>query len=139
MYSYTAERVINRPASDVFAFLADVGKQTEWVHGVNECHWLEAKTASVGAVAEQSMTFMGKTRIERMKVVDFEPGKRIVFEKDRPFHIRFGFELAEKDGATHVRYPVHMEPSGFFRLIIPLVGKKTINGDLARIARYLEA
>src|SRR5690242_10896294 len=110
MFSYTAERVIRRPASEVFGFLADVRKQTEWVHGVNECHWVDAQAAGIGAVAEQSMTFMGKNRIVPMKVVDYQPGTRIVFEKEQPFRIRFGFELEERDGATRVRYPVEMEP-----------------------------
>jgi uncharacterized protein YndB with AHSA1/START domain len=139
MFSYTAERVIKRPASEVFSFLADVRKQTEWVHGVKECHWVEAESAGVGAIAEQSMTFMGKNRVVPMKVIDFQAGKRIVFEKEHPFRIRFGFELEEKDGATYVRYPVEMEPRGFFRVLIPLVGRKTINGDLVRIAKCLEA
>src|ERR1041385_514326 len=139
MFTYTAERVIKKPASEVFAFLSDATKQTQWVHGVDRCEWRDAGSTGLGAVAEQSMTFMGKNRIAKMTVVDYQPGKRVMFEKEYPFKIRFGFELEERDGATHVRYPVEMEPRGFFRVIIPLVGKKTINGDLDRIAKAIES
>jgi hypothetical protein len=139
MFKYTAQRDIRRAAPDVFAYLTDVGRQTEWVHGVNECHWLTPGAVAVGATAEQSLTFMGKTHVVPMRVVDYQPGRRITFEKQQPFFIRYGFELEPNGTATHVRYPVEMAPTGLSRLVIPLIGRMFINGDLARIAGRLEA
>jgi uncharacterized protein YndB with AHSA1/START domain len=139
MFRYTAQRDIRRPAQDVFAYLTDVGRQTEWVHGVSECHWVTPGAPAVGSTAEQSLVFMGKTHVAPMRVVDYQPGRRIVFEKQQPFFIRYGFEL-EPDGATtHVRYPVEMSPTGFLRVVIALAGRRFINGDLQRIAGQLEA
>jgi len=137
MFRHTAERVIKRPVDQVFGFLADATRQTEWVHGVSACRW-QGAGAGPGAVAEQTMTFLGKTRIEHMTVVEWEPGRRVAFEKQRPFKIRFGFELAGEGEATRVRYPVEMAPTGLMKLIIALVGRKIIEGDLVRIAKALE-
>ena len=137
MFTYTAERLIRRPLDEVFGFLADATRQTQWVHGVTECKWKEGGAAP-GAVAEQSMTFLGKKRIVPMTVVDYEPGRRVVFEKRHPFLIRFGFEVSAEGDGTRVRYPVEMTPKGLFRIIIGLIGKRTIDGDLDRIAHSLE-
>jgi carbon monoxide dehydrogenase subunit G len=139
MFRYTAEREIQAPIEQVFAFLSDVTRQTEWVHGVTECHWEKPGPVSAGAMALQSMTFMGKPRIVPMKLLEYEPGRKITFEKAEPFPIRYGFELEAAGGSTRVRYPVEMDPKGLlFRVVIPLVGKKTIHGDLDRIAGRLE-
>jgi uncharacterized protein YndB with AHSA1/START domain len=138
MFTYTAHREVKRPAQEVFAYLADVTKQTEWVHGVTECHLSSAGPIGAGSIAEQSMTFMGKKHVVPMQIVEYVPGQRISFEKSHPFHIRFGFELEQDGGVTRVSYPVEMKPTGFFRFIIHLIGKKTINGDLERIAACVE-
>jgi hypothetical protein len=42
--------------------------------------------------------------------------------------------IADGDSAA----PVEMAPSGLVRLIIPLVGRRTMEGDLVRIAGCLE-
>ncbi len=137
MYTYTAQRVIARPAAAVFAYLADATRQTEWVHGVSQCRWVNGGP-SAGAAAEQTMTFMGKTRTVPVNMTDYQPQHRVVFEKRDPFWCRFAFELEENGEETLVRYPVEMTPTGVFSLIIRLVGRKTIEGDLTRIARRLE-
>jgi uncharacterized protein YndB with AHSA1/START domain len=139
MYRYTAQREIKKPAEEVFAYLANVAKQTEWVHGVTECHLVEGAAPAAGATAEQTMTFMGKTHVVPLRIVDFEAGRRIMFAKEHPFSIKFGFELEPCGATTRVRYPVEMEPRGFMSLVIKLVGKRTIEGDLVRISKRLEA
>jgi carbon monoxide dehydrogenase subunit G len=140
MFKYTAEGEVRRPVDEVFAYLSDVTKQTEWVHGVTECRWETKGDVAAGAKAIRSMTFMGKPRKVPMKLVEYEPGKRLVFEKTEPFLIRFGFELEGAEGATRIRYPVEMEPRGLlFRVVIPLMGKKEIEKDLKRITERLEA
>jgi carbon monoxide dehydrogenase subunit G len=139
MFRYTAECEIQSPLAEVFAYLSDVTRQTEWVHGVSECRWESPGSVAVGAIAVQSMTFMGKARVVPITVVDYQPGRRIVFEKRQPFLIRFGFEVEEVNGATRVRYPVEMEPRGLFRLVIPLMGRKVIRGDLERISARLSS
>src|ERR1043165_9975472 len=127
MYRYTAERRVARPLENVFRYLADVAKQTEWVQGVSDCHWTGPGPVRVGSVAEQSMTFMGKLRILPLALIQYNPPLRLRFEKTEPFLIRFGFELEGDGSATLVRYPVEMDPRGLFRIIIPLVGKRTID------------
>lgn len=137
VYRYTAQRVIARPTAEVFGYLADATRQTEWVHGVSRCSWLGDGPAP-GAVAEQTMTFLGKTRTVPMTVVEYQPERRVVFEKQEPMYIRFGFELEEDGGSTLVRYPVEMGLRGVLGLLVRLVGHKEIEGDLTRIAQRLE-
>jgi hypothetical protein len=37
-----------------------------------------------------------------------------------------------------VRYPVEMQPRGLLRLLLPLIGRRTIEGDLDRIAQHVQ-
>jgi uncharacterized protein YndB with AHSA1/START domain len=140
LFQYTAEREVRRPAGQVFAYLSDVTRQPEWVHGVTECHWTGGgQPIGVGSSAEQSMRFLGKLRVVPVRVIDYQPGRRVAFEKREPFLIRFAFEVDDQGGTTRVRYPVEMEPRGLFRVLIPLIGRRTIEGDLVRIAGKLES
>src|SRR5690349_11255482 len=133
MFRYTAERVIPRPPAEVFDYLADVTRQPEWVHGVSSCAWRTGTGPGEGAVADQTMTFLGRRRDVPMTVTAFEPQQRVGYSKDDPFPIRFSFELAPDAAGTRVRYPVEMQPRGLLRLLLPLIGKRTIEGDLDRI------
>jgi uncharacterized protein YndB with AHSA1/START domain len=138
MFKYTAECEIRRPVGEVFAYVSDATRQTEWAQGVTECHWEQPGAVAVGSTAIQSMTFMGKQRVVPVTVLEYQPGEKIVFEKRQPFLIRFGFELAGTDGGTRVRFPVEMEARGLLRLIMLLMGRKIIKGDLTRITARLE-
>jgi uncharacterized protein YndB with AHSA1/START domain len=138
MYEYVAERDVRRPVDEVFAYLADATRQTEWVHGVSACTWEGAAEPRLGATAQQSMTFMGKLRVVPMEIVAFEPGRRVWFEKRHPFRVRFGFELEPRGDTTHLRYPVELYPTGVFRLVIPIIARRTIEGDLDRITARIE-
>jgi hypothetical protein len=81
----------------------------------------------------------GKTSEVSMRVVEFEPGRRIRFAKDNPFHIEFGFELEPSAAGTHVTYPVVLEPRGFFKLVLALMRPKNqIARDLANIKAAVE-
>jgi uncharacterized protein YndB with AHSA1/START domain len=138
MFRYTAERVIPRPTAEVFDYLADVSRQPEWVHGVSSCRWRDGSGPGDGAVADQTMTFLGRRRDVPMTMTAFQPQRRVAYSKADPFPIRFAFEVEPEAGGTRVRYPVEMEPRGLLRLLLPLIGRRTIEGDLDRIADHVQ-
>jgi len=136
MFRYTAECFLRQQPDVVMSYVSDPTRQTDWVHGVSECHWVVGGGPAQGAVAEQTMTFMGKERIVPMTMTEYGPS-RVAFEKQQPFPIRFGFEVEPHAGGTRLRYPVEMQPGGLMRLVISLMGRKIIHGDLERIADQL--
>ncbi len=70
------------------------------------------------------MAFMGKRSTVRMTMAEYVPGRRVSFEKEQPFPIRFGFE-AEPDGdGTRLRTP--LAPSVIAERMI--VSRPTITG-----------
>lgn len=138
MFRNRIETVIKCPADQVFAYLADVRRQPEWTHMMEQVRFDEPGQ-QVGARAVQTMKIFGRRRDFALTTTVYEPGRRIHFSKTEPFPIRFGFELVPEGERTRVAYVVEMEPRGLFRLMIGLIGKRENTKDLETIRRLLES
>jgi hypothetical protein len=123
---------------EVFAYLANVTKQTEWVHGVTECHLAGDHAMGAGAVAEQSMKFMGKLRVVSTTHRRLRAEEEGLLRKDGALPHSLRVRARRRPGVDPRALSLEMEPRGFLRVLIPLIGKKTIEGDLVRIQERLE-
>jgi uncharacterized protein YndB with AHSA1/START domain len=115
---------INRPAADVFKYLADGEKCTEWRSGV-----IEIKKVSgdgVGTQYKQSVRGPGGRAIPAdYTITEFAPDSRIAFQTTAgPVRPHGQYMLQEAGGATTVTFTLDAELTGLKKLFMGgMVGK----------------
>ena len=134
---------IQRPAAEVFAYLADFSRHHEWA-----AHRLEVQQTSEGSVSEgttfRSIGHQGGLNFKNENVVtELVPNERIAFESEAAAgRFRNAFVLREDDGHTLlvkrvgvVRAKALLGP--ILALFLPLAGG-ALDKDLRRIKAKLE-
>jgi uncharacterized protein YndB with AHSA1/START domain len=146
MFKFSTDAHISKPVDQVFAYLANVAKQPEWEPNILACQLDGAGPIQKGSTATQTVRRKGGEHQVSLTVTEFEPGRRLKFEKQWPFRTAFGWILEPSDGGTHVTYPVELDAKGFFRIALSLMrvfavfGMRTpIHRDLDNIKKRVEA
>jgi uncharacterized protein YndB with AHSA1/START domain len=117
---------INRPASDVFSYLADGTHNREWRSGVLEIERTSPANAE-GATYKQVLAGPGGRRIDGdYRVTVYEPPSRLGFTviagPARPEGL---FELtALPDNSTRVRFALDLKPTGAMKLMTPMISSQ---------------
>lgn len=117
---------VNRPAREVFDYLADGTHNQQWRSGVIE---IEKTTAADGAgtTYRQVLAGPGGRRIDGdYRVTVFDPPRRLEFVVTagpaRPTGV---FELTESpDGGTQVRFALDLQPTGLMKLMTPMITRQ---------------
>lgn len=118
--------IINRPASDVFSYLADGTHNREWRSGVLEIERTSPADAE-GATYRQVLAGPGGRRIDGdYRVTVYDPPSRLGFSviagPARPEGI---FELtALPDNSTRVRFALDLKPTGAMKLMTPMISSQ---------------
>jgi len=117
---------VNRPAGDVFAYLADGTHNRDWRAGVLEI----ARTSEAegpGATYRQVLSGPGGRRIDGdYRITEFDPPRRLGFVVTagpaRPAGV---FELTEAtEASTRVRFALDLTPAGFMKLMTPMISRQ---------------
>ena len=130
---------IDRPADEVFAFVADFANNPRWQGGMDSCRWT-SDTRGVGATYAQVAHFLGKTIETHFEVTAVEPGRSISIESTVstfPIQVTRSVE-ALGPGRSRVTAHVRGQPTGWMKLFAPLVGR-AVRKDYARLKAILEA
>jgi carbon monoxide dehydrogenase subunit G len=143
MPSATNTVTIDRPAGEVFAFLADGENEQKWRPGVREMR-REGDTSGVGAIYRQKLAGpMGRTVPGDVEITGFEPDRRITFRviagPVRP-EGRYDVEAAE-GGSTRVTFSLEVTLTGLKKTMNSMV-QKSMDGEvgaLANLKRVLES
>ena len=117
---------INRPASEVFDYLADGTHNREWRSGVLEIE-RSSPADGPGAAYRQILAGPGGRRIDGdYRVTVFDPPRRLEFQviagPARPAGV---FELTENpDQTTRVRFSLDLKPAGLMKLMTPMITRQ---------------
>ena len=117
---------VNRPARDVFDYLADGTNNREWRSGVLEIE-RTSPAGGEGATYRQVLAGPAGRRIDGdYQVTVFDPPRRLEFHVTagpaRPVGV---FELTENpDRTTQVRFALDLKPAGIMRLMTPMITKQ---------------
>lgn len=143
MIAFTIDTHIERPSSEVFAYVCDPGKLATW-----QTNTISARVEGDGAfglrtrMREVHSAPGGKELVSLVEVSEFERdrvlGLRVV--EGAPVHVRVTFE--PQDGGTLVRFSPHGRLAGAMRMIEPLIGaalKRQFKRDCQNLKRVLEA
>jgi uncharacterized protein YndB with AHSA1/START domain len=125
---------IHRPPDEVFAFLADGETGPQWRAGV-----LDVRLRSgdgVGAIYEQGVKGPFGRRVPAdYEITALEPGQHIAFRAIAgPVRPEGSYELEPVDGGTRVTFSLSCSPSGFAKLMTPMVAK-TMRSEVAQLAK----
>src|SRR5438874_779109 len=115
--------VVNRPRSEVFAFVADHENDPKWRPGVNDIK--HASGEGVGTVYRQGMKGPFVRRIPAdFEVAAYEQNSHMAFRTlggpDQPEGV---FRFEETDGGTRVTFSLTADLRGAQTLIAPMVAR----------------
>jgi hypothetical protein len=116
---------IQRPAEDVFAFLADFENVPRWNYAIEETTKTSPGPVGVGSTYRQTRSIPRRGQ-EGFEVTVFDPTRRLAIEGEiGPFQARINYLLEPMGDATKVTNAVELEPSSVMsRLLAPLAVSK---------------
>ena len=143
MTDITTTAEIERPATVVFDFVADMANNPQWQQGQQRCEWTSEPPHGIGSTYDQEARFLGKTVTSSFEVTEFEPGRliRIVSTAGTmPIDVTRTVE-ALGDQRCRVSARVQGDPPRVFRLLGPLLDKmvsRNVAKDYERLKALLE-
>jgi len=133
--------VINRPRSDVFAFVADHENDPKWRPGVADIK--RASGEGQGAIYTQGVKGpMGKRVDADFEVTAYQPGTLLAFRTlAGPVRPEGSYRFEDADGGTRVTFSLNANLSGAQKLMTPMVSKSMRNevAALDNLKRVLES
>lgn len=117
---------VNRPAGDVFDYLADGTHNRDWRSGVLEISRTSA-AGGEGATYRQVLSGPGGRRIDGdYRITVFDSPRRLEFLVTAgPARPSGTFELTENpDQSTKVRFALDLTPTGMMRLMTPMIARQ---------------
>ncbi|MEO6350367.1 MAG: SRPBCC family protein [Candidatus Limnocylindrales bacterium] len=128
----SAERsvTINRPAAEVFAYLADGANGNQWRSGV-----LDVKKESgegVGAIYRQGVRGPMRKRIAAdYEITAHDPGKKLEFKAIAgPVRPKGGYKLSESSGRTKVTFWLKEDLGLLKRLVLGRSVQKSMDAEM---------
>ena len=142
MFSVEKSVHIDKPASDVFAFISDFSNDAKWQHGLVSSKQTSDGPMGVGATGQTVQKFMGREMKNDLLVTTYEPPKRFGAKTTSgPVQFEMMCTLEEMSGGTHVTVHMQGEPGGFFKVAEGMVKNelnKTLDNDFAKLKQVLE-
>jgi uncharacterized membrane protein len=137
------EITINRPAADVYAFLADGLNNPAWRSGVQAIALKSGSAGALGAVYSQTLSGPGGRPLAGdYEITAAEPGRRLAFQVvEGPARPAGEYLLDEGADGTRVRFSLDLQPKGLMKIVGPLISRtmETEVAQLSRLKAVLEA
>jgi uncharacterized protein YndB with AHSA1/START domain len=133
---------IQRPAEEVFAFLADFENIPTWNYAIDETRKISAGPVGVGTRYRQTRSVPSRS-VEGFEVTVFEPARRLAMHGQiGPFRATISYELEARAGETRLVNSVQLEASQtVLRLAAPLATpriKAAVARNLGELRLILE-
>lgn len=133
---------IDRPRSEVAAFVIDPSRAREWYGDVKDVRW-NRQPIAVGSRLAFVAAFLGRESDYIYEVTAFVPGERFAMSRaEGPFPMETVFVWEDiGGGGTRMTLQSRGEPSGLSLLLAPLLRssmKRSGRKDLARLKARLE-
>ena len=132
---------VNRPPSEVFAYITDADRLPEWQSSAVEAQW-QGEKAQGGRIREVRK-FLGRRMETELEVTEYEPDRRFGLKAlSGPVPFSVTQVLEPRDGGTTVTFVGQGEPGGFFKLAEPVVARvaeRQFKNDFETMKEILEA
>ena len=134
---------INRPAGEVFAYLADLDNDPAWQKVIVEARYTSEGPAGVGSTGVHRAKFMGKTVDYGWELTEYEEPRRVGWKfVSGPFTGNDGYTLEATPDGTKLTHAAELHPHGLLRLLTPIAGggfAKEARKDLQNLKGILES
>ncbi len=135
--------VINRPIEEVFAFVTDMEKSSQWMSELVEAKQTSEGPVGVGTTYMAVATPLGRRAESTQDVVEYEPNSKFAIKSTSgPVASRDEYTFEAVAGGTKVTRVATAEMGGFFRLAEPLVARmmrRQFKTNFANLKDLLEA
>ncbi len=135
--------VINRPTEEVFAFVADIEKMSQWMSELVEAKQTSEGPMGVGTTANAAANVLGRRAESIQEVIEYEPNSKFAIKSTSgPVASKDEFTFESVAGGTKVTRVTEAELGGFFKLAEPLVArmlKRQFETNFANLKDLLEA
>jgi uncharacterized membrane protein len=130
---------INRPAAEVYAFLADGLNNPAWRKGVQAISLKEGPAGEAGAVYSQTLTGpKGRPLQGDYRITDAEPGRLLAFQVVAgPARPVGRYTLSETADGTTVGFSLDLKLPLVMRVLDSLV-TRTMEAEVAQLGRLKE-
>jgi len=126
MNEFDVVTVINRPVDQVFAFLVDPGKTSDWTPGLTEARQTSDGPVGVGTTVLFIGKFLGRSFESLSEVTDYVPNEKFSSKTTSgPIHLEVDCTLQPVDGGTRLATVYRGESRGFFKLAEPVIVRLT--------------
>lgn len=118
-FAFTVD--IERPVSDVFAYMTDPSRLSEWQSDVLEA--VPDGALAPGATVREVRRFLGRRMEFVQEVTEFEPDRRLAMRtRSGPFPLAATIDFEARGSATTVSFRAEAnDPGRFFKLAEPVV------------------
>ena len=143
MQTFENTVTIQRPAGEVFAFLADFENIPRWNYAIEETSKASAGPTGVGTRYRQTRSVPGRS-VEDFEVTVFEPASRLAIRGQiGPFQATISYQLEAAAGVTKLVNNVELNPpQAMSRLLAPLATsriKAAVAQNLGKLKLLLES
>ena len=130
---------IERPAAEVFSFIADGLNGPKWRSGIVDIALVSG--SGVGATYKQGVKGPGGRRVDAdYRVTAFEPNRRLAFETIAgPVRPTGEYLLDEIAGRTQLTFALQADLGGVQKLLLGGMVKKTMDAEVAGLSRLKRA
>lgn len=135
--------VINRPAEQVWAYVTNFEKSSEWNPATLEMRLTSDPPVRKGSAYVWVGQFLGRRIETNAEVTAFEPNREFAYKiVSGPFPGTASTTLEAANGGTRVTLTSEADMGGFFKLAEPVMAamsKRQLEGMLANLKDILEA
>jgi uncharacterized membrane protein len=137
---FTSSIEIDRPADEVFDYIADFENNPKWQGGMRSCSWTSEQTKVVGSTYVQVAAFLGRRIHTHFVVTEYEPGRTISIESTQSTFPIQVTRSVEPLGDHRCRVTAHVrgQPKGLLKLFSGMV-KNSVRNDYAALKAILES
>jgi uncharacterized membrane protein len=128
---------IDRPVTDVFAYLTDVRNVPEWQESAVSAEWIEE-----GKRFRERRMFLGRSAELELEVTELDPGRRFdVRTVKAPVQLEIHHTFDAVDGGTRLQLTAEAKLSGAMRFagrMAKTQAERQFGSDLQRLKAVLE-
>ena len=135
--------VIDRPIEEVFAFVTDIEKFSQWSAELVEARKTSEGPVGVGTTFSGVVQLLGRRMHNTHEVTEYEPNRKLSFRTiTSPVPMEAEVRFESIDNHTTVTTVAEVQPGGFFRLAAPIFRRmvnRQYETNLANLKDLLEA
>jgi hypothetical protein len=136
------ETVISRPRAEVAAYASDPDNATAWYANIESVAWETPRPLRAGSRIAFVAAFLGRRLSYTYEVRELLVGERLVMATTKgPFAMETTYSWADDAGGTRMRLRNRGRPTGFSKLLAPLMApavRRANRKDLTRLREILE-